>query len=318
MILPSKILFEVLDNLLEGVYFVDTDRTITYWNKSAERITGFSASEVLGTCCQNNILNHVDRGGAQLCENGCPVSASIADGRERDLRLYIDHRDGHRLPVRMRVKPVRNDEGDVIGAIETFIDTSAHVAALEKINELREIALLDPLTRLGNRHFTELTIDKRLEEFQRYGWTFGLLFVDIDFFKAINDTFGHRTGDEALKMVATTLRSSLRPFDFAGRWGGDEFVALVVNVAVKDFLAIAERLRCIVHCMSTARIEPDRQPSSFSVSIGATMVRPDDTAISLVERADQLMYRSKDLGRNRITADDHLDAGEVDLEVNIS
>jgi diguanylate cyclase (GGDEF)-like protein len=174
--------------------------------------------------------------------------------------------------------------------VEVFSDSSSVVAALQRADEMREMALLDPLTGTGNRRYTELSINARLEETRRYGWPFGLLFIDIDYFKAVNDANGHETGDEVLKMVAKTLLSSMRPFDFLGRWGGEEFVALIMNVDEQRLRQIAERSRSLIE---QSRLSKGSATVSVTVSVGATVARADDTLRVLIERADRLMYSSK-------------------------
>jgi PAS domain S-box-containing protein len=100
-------LAEILDNLFdEAVYFVDADRRISFWNRSAERLTGFTSSEVVGSRCKDDILNHVDDKGMRLCENGCPVSMVLEDGVPREARVFLHHKDGHRIPIRARILPI--------------------------------------------------------------------------------------------------------------------------------------------------------------------------------------------------------------------
>ena len=112
----------VLDNLSDGVYFADRKRRILYWNKGAEQITGYSAGEVLGRRCRDNLLNHCDEKGRQLCVGRCPLLATMRDGRSREAQVYLCHKSGERRPVFVRVAPVRNSVGDVVGAVETFHD----------------------------------------------------------------------------------------------------------------------------------------------------------------------------------------------------
>jgi PAS domain S-box-containing protein len=112
----------LLDSLFDGVYCVDMNKNITFWNKSAERITGFSRSEVTGLCCANNILRHIDSKGRELCIEGCPLSATLIDGKARESDLFLHHKMGHRVPISTRISPVRGDNGEVIGAIEIFTD----------------------------------------------------------------------------------------------------------------------------------------------------------------------------------------------------
>jgi len=110
---------EILNNLYEGVYIVDKDRRITFWNKSAEDITGFSADEMQGRSCFNNLLNHVDAEGNSLCLGGCPLHKTILDGMDREAVVYLHHKNGHRVPVVVRTVPLVI-EGEIAGAIEIF------------------------------------------------------------------------------------------------------------------------------------------------------------------------------------------------------
>jgi diguanylate cyclase (GGDEF)-like protein/PAS domain S-box-containing protein len=288
----------ILDNLYEGVYITDGSREIVYWNKEAERITGFRSDEVLGHHCFNNILMHVDEKGVNLCETGCPLASTIADGRMREAEVYLSHRQGHRIPVTVRVTPLRDSSGAIIGAVELFNDNSANVAALQRLEELEKLALIDPLTEVGNRRYSEDFLQDRLEELYRYGWQSGVIFIDIDHFKVVNDEFGHDVGDDVLRMVARTLVKTIRSFDFIGRWGGEEFVAVILNVTEKDVAAIAEKFRTLV---KRSKLRVGDKIVRVAVSLGATLTRPNDTVESLMKRVDQLMYQSKSQGRNRVS-----------------
>jgi len=292
---------ELLDNLYDGVYCVDSGRRIIYWNKAAEQITGFQSSEVLGKHCHQNILRHVDEVGTELCEGSCSLAKTIADGLLRDAEVYLHHRDGHRVPVSVRVTPIRDDRGRVIGAAELFSDNSSKAAMLARLNELEQLSLLDPLTKLGNRRFIEMNFRSRWDEMNRYGFSFGVIFLDIDHFKNINDRYGHDVGDNVLKMVAGTLASNSRPFDVFGRWGGEEFVGILRSPDIKGLCAIAERLRTLVR---TYFLMYAADRLRVTVSLGATMARKGDTLEELLRRADQLMFQSKSAGRDRVSSDE--------------
>jgi diguanylate cyclase (GGDEF)-like protein len=162
------------------------------------------------------------------------------------------------------------------------------------------MALLCPLTNLGNRRWAELSLRARLDEMDRYGWPFGLLFVDVDQFKRINDEHGHLTGDEVLRMVAQTLSRSVRSFDFVGRWGGEEFIAIIRNATEKTLRSVANRCRTLIE--NSSLIDHERE-IRVTISIGATLARHEDSMETLFQRADQLMYQSKAAGRNRISCD---------------
>ncbi len=288
----------IVDNLYEGLYFVDTNRVITYWNKAAERISGYTAEEVVGQACHDNILTHIDHQGNQLCFGRCPVAATIKDCEHREAEVFLHHKDGHRVPVSVRVSPLLDESGTVIGAIELFSDISNKSTNQLRMRELEELAFIDSLTQLANRAYVETEIETRFEEYRRYNVPFGILFFDIDRFKRFNDTWGHDMGDRVLRIVADTLTANSRPFDTFGRWGGEEFLGIVRNVDDEGLTALGERNRMAVEA---AYLVHAGERLNVTVSIGASLVRPGDTPDTLVKRADQALYRSKRDGRNRFT-----------------
>jgi diguanylate cyclase (GGDEF)-like protein/PAS domain S-box-containing protein len=288
----------ILDNLTEGVYFLDTNRKIGYWNKGAEKITGYSANEVIGRCCSDNILVHIDQEGNQLCCNQCPAAETLRNGQRHETEVYLRHKQGYRLPVRACIDPILSSDGTIIGAVELFTDISSSMALRRQVQDLEQIALFDSMTEIGNRRYAQMNLQARFNENKRYGWNFGLMFIDIDQFKQFNDSYGHTVGDRVLKMVAKTLSSNIRPFDVASRWGGDEFVVILVHVDPNELFLIGEKFRTLVE--QSAFSEKNEQ-INVTVSIGATIMQGNDTTGSLVQRADALMYRSKKSGRNRVT-----------------
>jgi diguanylate cyclase (GGDEF)-like protein/PAS domain S-box-containing protein len=290
----------LLDNLYDGVYFTDLQRTITYWNKGAERISGFPGDEVVGQRCMDKVLMHVDEEGNVLCNTACPLAKTLADGCLRECQVYLHHKDGHRVPVLTRVAPIRDPEGTIVGAVEIFSDNTEMLVARQKADHLRKLALSDDLTGVGNRRYLEMALESRLDELRRYGWDFGILFVDVDHFKRVNDTYGHEAGDAVLRMVARTLAHNLRASDTVARWGGEEFVVLVLHADLDGLEQTASRLRALVERSSLGR---GNASIHVTVSIGGTLARDGDSLASLVARADRLMYRSKSVGRNCITLD---------------
>ena len=288
----------LLDNFHDGVYFVDAERRITYWNRGAERISGYATDEVVGSFCFNEILMHVDCAGTRLCHNGCPLAATLADGGPREADVFLHHKDGHRVPVRVRVAPVRDGTGRVTGAVETFSDNTAGIAALQRIEELQAVAYIDALTGVANRAFTEITLRAKLEEMERYGWPFGVVFIDIDRFKTVNDRHGHEVGDRVLTAVARTLAGNARSFDLVGRWGGEEFLVVAANVDEPKLHALTERFRRLV---AGAAVPTAAGSVAVTISAGAALARPGDDGAAVIRRADAAMYESKRSGRNRVT-----------------
>ncbi len=289
---------DLIDNLYDGVYFVDENRLITYWNKGAERITGYLAEDVLGKFCHANILDHVDDDGKHLCMDGCPLLATIKDGEPRESEMHLRHANGHRVAVQVRCSPIIDAQNEIIGAVEVFSNNQSLFKMRRRVDELEKDLFRDALTQLGNRKLLEIKINSALQEYHEHGFSFGLLFIDIDHFKSINDTYGHQEGDRVLQTVGSSLLRQLRNTDVCGRWGGEEFVIILYDVNQNSLSQIAKKLHAMI---SSSVIIINRKKVRVTISIGAALVREADTMDSIIERADQLMYQSKQNGRNRIT-----------------
>ena len=138
----------------------------------------------------------------------------------------------------------------------------------------------------------------RFFELHQFGTPFGLVFLDIDHFKRINDAHGHSVGDQVLRLAANTLAAALRAGDLLARWGGEEFLVVLAEVDAAVLARVAERLRVFIE---RSFLMIDGEKLSFTASLGATLALPEDTPESLVQRADALMYQAKEAGRNRVS-----------------
>jgi diguanylate cyclase (GGDEF)-like protein/PAS domain S-box-containing protein len=290
---------KLLDNMQDGVYFVNRDRKITYWNEGAERLSGYAAGEVLGKRCFDDLLGHVDGCGKPMCNKGCTLSDVMLDGQPREAEILLRHKEGHRVPVSVRVLPMRNREGKIVGAVEVFSDSTAKQKIEKRVNELEQLAFRDALTGVPNRRYFELKVEQGLEEHRRFGRLYGLLLFDVDRFKQVNDSHGHDVGDAVLKTVARTLVEGLRTVDVVGRWGGEEFLVLMPDLDAISLGDLAERCRVLI-AQSSVATEAVRV--SVTASIGATVICHTDTAETAIRRADGLMYQSKRSGGDRTTA----------------
>ena len=299
--MEKNLYHELLENLFDAVYYVDTEKRITYWNRAAERITGFSRDEVTGSKCSDNILRHIDYYGKELCVDGCPLSATLEDGQVRTVDAFLHHREGHRVPVSIRISPIRDDTGKITGAVEIFSDNSSRDSILKEIESLRHEIYTDPLTGIGNRRYGDMVLKTRMFEFETQKINFGIIFIDIDNFKKINDRYGHDTGDAVLKMVSKTTANVLRKLDVLCRWGGEEFIAVIPNIDSEYLARLSERIRSFVERSFIIR---DDEKLIVTVSIGAASVKENDSVDSLVKRADKLMYKSKSCGRNMVSCED--------------
>lgn len=159
-------------------------------------------------------------------------------------------------------------------------------------------SLRDALTGIGNRAAMTTCLERELKLSQRHQQSFSILIVDIDFFKRINDSYGHSTGDEVLKSVAETLQLELRETDQIFRFGGEEFVALLNNTNLANAHITAERLRKRIACTPV----PANSTIEVTISIGISEAGDNDTPESLFQRADEALYTAKHKGRNRVEA----------------
>ncbi|MBZ0255520.1 diguanylate cyclase [bacterium] len=291
---------DVMDNIADGVYFVDRKRKITYWNKGAENITGFRSNEVIGQNCSDNVLNHVDENGCELCLAKCPLAFCMEDHKYREADVYLHHKNGHRVPVKVRVNPLIGDNGIVIGAVELFTDATTFMEAMDRIRKLEHDAYIDYLTQLPNRNFLDRTLISRFDEWKRNGWSLGVVLFDLDHFKKVNDQFGHDFGDQVLRTVSDTFKQNARSYDVIGRWGGEEFLAIVPNINLEELNKWAQRF---CYLIENTTIKSSQFAISVTISGGATIAKESDTIDSLIKRADELLYRSKEMGRNRITVE---------------
>lgn len=290
---------DILDNIYGGVYYVDKNRKIKYWNKEAEEITGFKREEVIGRCCHDNILQHMNQKGVNLCQNGCPLHATIKDGQKREADVYLHHKDGERVPVTVRIVPLKNDEGEIVGAAELFFKNVKVLSLEEKINELKKENYKDELTEINNRKYLEEVLAEILAQKDIRKKDIAFCFLDVDDFKDINDQYGHLMGDKILSMVARTLKNNVRPADKAFRWGGDEFALILFDIEDQKLLyKLLNRLQILIN---DSFIEHQGEKLGITMSFGGTKIKDDDTLKSLTKRADHNMYESKKKGKDKIT-----------------
>lgn len=170
--------------------------------------------------------------------------------------------------------------------------------ALQQQNQLLErLSVTDSLTGLYNRRKLDEFLAGQIARFQRHGRGFSVLMLDIDHFKPLNDNHGHQLGDEVLAQVAKILAQSIRNVDFAARYGGEEFVVVLAETDLPAAVDTAERIRATV---ADAAYGSAEQPIAVTVSVGVAEYQNDETADTVIARADRALYQAKDAGRNRV------------------
>ncbi len=300
----SKTVETIVKNISEGIYFLDRDRKIRFWNRGAELITGYSSEEVLGRSCADNILVHVDPEGKELCLNGCPVSDVLNDIKDSiSAFVYLHHKNGHRVPVSIRVSNIRDEAGAIIGAAELFWTNpgkSRDECDESYIEELERAALLDPLTNIPNRRYINLEMVSTAEESRRHNIPYGLIFADIDDFKDVNDKYGHDVGDKILQTVARTLSVNIRTYDHLGRWGGEEFLIIAKHVDPDGLNVLAQRIQTLV---STSFILVNEKPLSVTMTMGTSHSGGHNSIDSMFKQADANLLRGKSSCKNCVISD---------------
>jgi diguanylate cyclase (GGDEF)-like protein/PAS domain S-box-containing protein len=292
----DRFLTDLIDAIPEGLYVTNDRREIVYWSEGAARITGYPASDVVGSHCYDDILVHTDVYGHKLCTDACPLEGCIADGHARSVNeVLLKREDGERLAVYVKTRRFSLD--DSYYGVEVFGELEA-VAGREVtrlIQKLSDSAVTDPLTGLFNRRYIDIMLEQQINLYQRIGQRFGVTQIDVDDFKPVNDAFGHATGDEALKFVATILSDGTRKIDLLARYGDDEFVVVSAVGGDDDLRRLGERA---LHSVRGSRfVTPGEESLAMTVSIGATLVRADDDSGALVlARADEALYQAKQAG----------------------
>lgn len=163
-----------------------------------------------------------------------------------------------------------------------------------KNEELEKISITDKLTNIYNRHKIDEVLKYELLRFARTKQSFGLIIVDVDYFKSVNDEFGHNVGDNVLVSIVDVIRNNIRQTDILGRWGGEEFVIIVTETTKEDIVYFSQKLRKIIE--ST----PIEDIGFKTCSFGVTISKNGDNSNKIIERADSALYLAKQKGRNKV------------------
>lgn len=181
------------------------------------------------------------------------------------------------------------------------------IAALQRdLDEVRRESMLDPLTKIFNRKCFDEGLAQAMIEARRSGEPLSLMLVDIDHFKRFNDTYGHQTGDQVLRLVAMTLKSNIKGKDLAARYGGEEFVAILPSTDLDGAVIVADNIRKAIQAKELLKRSTNEKLGRITASFGVAVFANDDTASSLIERADRCLYAAKHAGRNRVVSETDL------------
>ncbi|WP_423067978.1 GGDEF domain-containing protein [Devosia sp. CN2-171] len=174
------------------------------------------------------------------------------------------------------------------------------------LDDVRREALLDPLTKIYNRKAFDDGLTRAVIRARETGNHLCLLLVDIDYFKRFNDTWGHQTGDQVLRLVAMTLKSNIKGKDIAARYGGEEFAAILPDTDLEGAVTLADNIRKAIQAKELLKRSTNEKLGRVTASFGVAMFRPDDNPSTLIERADRCLYAAKHQGRNKVISETEL------------
>jgi len=284
--LEARLLEPLLDQIEVAVIASDVEGRITHWNAHAAALYGWSRAEALGQPI-----------GALTVDPGDPAQGRATRARLRagvswSGEFIARHKDGTTFPAHVTDAPVRDAAGRLQGAVGVSIDITARTG---RDAALTHRATHDPLTGLPNRALFLDRLGHALDRLHHDGIAYTVLFLDLDHFKLINDTYGHGAGDQLLVAVAGRLRGAVRPSDMLARLSGDEFTVLLEGVADPDESAV------VANRLALTLAEPftiDGRAHAITTSIGVAQSRPEHARPEDVLRdADAALYRAKAAGR---------------------
>lgn len=257
---------------------------IVLFNRAAEKLLGYSGNEIIGKLAITRVY--------PTAGHARQVNKQMYAGTDRQIQGYetqLVAMDGRVIDIRLSAKMIVRD-GEELGSIGFFHDLT-ETKQLEA--QLKQISVTDNLTGLHNqRHFMSV-LETEIERARRHHRPLNLICIDMDNFKQVNDLLGHLAGDNALRFAAQTMQGELRRVDMAFRYGGDEFMVLLLDTPAQEAETIGRRLKTAFDQRWAAEWMPKPGCPVVSLSIGIAQFDQNESAEDLMHRADTLMYQSK-------------------------
>jgi diguanylate cyclase (GGDEF)-like protein/PAS domain S-box-containing protein len=287
----------ILDEMADAYFEVDLAGNFTFVNDALCRHLGYSREELIGTSFRGQIakddIETVYKTFSKIYSTGKP---------ERNIFYKILRKDGTTGFAENRGFPLQNPKGEIIGFRGIGRDITERRQMEEALRDsekrFRELSIIDELTQLYNSRHFYFQLQIELDRSNRYGQPLTLFLLDLDNFKAFNDTYGHVEGDQVLRRLGQVLKRCIRKTDLAYRYGGEEFTILLPMTTYADSTVIAERIR--VELKKESFSPKAGKDVHMTVSIGAAQFKLQEDMKDFVNRVDQLMYQAKKNGRDRI------------------
>jgi diguanylate cyclase (GGDEF)-like protein/PAS domain S-box-containing protein len=274
----------LLDQTDEGVCMVNRDHRIVYWNGGAERISGYLAHEVAGQFSHGDLFLHGENDGSVIASGpGSLETGAMLDGKAHENTVFLMHREGYRLLVKLQSRPIHDAGGGIVGTVEVFEEIA--VPLQHRARELEEFGCQDSSSRAANRKYGEMTLRHSLEALHLFEIPFGWLRIGLDLAQDLHRNFGEAMIEAAVRMIASALDRSLGSLDVLTRWENTEFRVEVNQCSRSQLAAIAERLRLLVRASS---VEWWGDRLRVTISVGGATAERGDSIEALEERVGQV------------------------------
>lgn len=284
----SEVYQGVLEALQTGICVVDRERRIVFWNDGAERITGYLRHEVVGHSCEQNVLKHCNGDACELCGETCPLSTALRDAKSVEATGFIHHKAGHRILVRTWTMPVRNEHGNIIGAVSSFDARKVVPEPDRRAHDLSAYGVLDAVTGVANRAMLQTRLRETLTTFLELNVPFGVLCIQLGNLNRFRASYGHEAAATMLRVLAQTVEISVRPTDFVGRWSEDQFLVILTNCNLEAFESIRERVRKMV---ASSGIEWWGEELHLAAGVEKMTAEAEDTLERLLQRVEEAFAR---------------------------
>jgi len=278
--LSPEVFQAIVDRLETGVYAVDLEQKISYWNYGAGKITGFLSQNVLGRPCSDNIVVQHDEHNPLVCAHHCPLEGT-RDGAHQEVVTYVRHRSGHVVPVRLWTMALKDRVGNIVGAVKVFAEKTAIAEGDRAEGSSGASEDLDMESGVPSRASIEACLHEQLQVCATQGRPCGIICVCVENLDGFRQAHGMEAGTALVREIARTLKDLVRRSDALGRWSGDRFLGVLPGCGIEPLQRVAERMESVG---SNVAIPWWGDRLSLRVSARVTLVEKGDTTEAIEER----------------------------------